>query len=302
MDITSLINGWVHDPAAIEALQAEMPELPTHLYQEMDDVKEVFLFDASLTLDGAYKPTHHQTKNDCTSHGVGGGIDEAQLNLLLDASNDFVYAEACTEDIYGGAVVNIGRSRGDNGAVVAYAIRYCNTIGYLPRGRYTLADGKVFDCRKYNGDLAAQLSNTGISKQLLDLPRRKIATAIPVRSAKDAVALLKKRVPLVNGSSRGFRLQRDAQGFCAPSGVWRHCVYFNGFIDGPRPGFNYQQSWGPLMPQGNERIKTPSGREILLPKGNFLVDWDVFDKMCQAGETWGIILPAGYDKIMYRAA
>jgi len=296
--IDHLINGWVHDPAAIEALQSEMPELPTHLYSEGTEIEEMFLFEAAKTLDGEYKSTHHQTKNDCTSHGVGGGIDEAQMNLLLES--DFVFAEACTEDIYGGAVVNIGRSRGDNGAVVAYALRYCNTIGYLPRGRYTLPSGKVFDCRKYNGDLAASLSNTGISQELLNLPRRKIATAIPVRSAADAVALLKKRVPIVNGSNRGFTLQRDAQGFCAPKGVWRHCVYFNGFIAGRRPGFNYQQSWGPMVPQGNEKVKTPSGREILLPKGNFLVDWDVFDKMCQTGETWGIVLPAGYDKVMYR--
>lgn len=291
------VNGWVPNQDAYDNLASECPialgEVP---YGE--DIEEICLFDAATQLDGVYYPTHHQLANSCTSHGIGGAIDQAQLNELAYDGGDFLFEEAATEAIYGGAIVNVGRSRGDNGAVVAYGLRWCQG-GYLTRGLYK-ADGREYNLRKYSKENDLYFCMKGVSQELSQFATRKIAPPIPVKSFDEAVKLFKRRVPIVNGSNRGFTLNRDTEGFCKAQGNWAHCVYFAGFILGRRPGAFYQQSWGPGMPRGNSKIKLPSGREITLPEGCFLVDADVFERdMCIRGESMGVTLESGMKRLMY---
>lgn len=295
------VNGWIPDQKSYDELAAECPfRVGDLMASDGDDLSEVLLFDSELQVDGKYRKTHWQKRNSCTSHGIGGAIDQAQYVELAYNNADFMYEEAATEVIYGGAVVNVGRSRGDDGAVVSYGLRFCQQ-GYAVRGVYK-ADGKTINLREYSADNDLYFCTKGVSQEMLKYCDRKIGTLIPIQSVEDAVKCLKKRIPIVNGSNQGFSSARDKQGFCTPRGSWAHCTFWNGFIDGKRPGINYQQSWGPNQPTDEGNVVLPSGRELQLPQGNFFVDLDVIGRMIRQGETFGVVLESGMRRLTYGRA
>lgn len=294
------VNGWLPDQKAYDELAAECPfKLSDLMSSDSDDLSEVLLFESELQVDGKYRKTHYQKANSCTSHGIGGGIDQAQYVEISNGA-DFVFEEAATEVIYGGAVVNVGRSRGDNGAVVSYGLRFCQQ-GYAIRGEYKV-DGRTINLREYSKENDLYFCNKGVSSEMLKYCDRKIGTLIPIETVEDAVKCLKKKIPIVAGSSQGFSSTTDKDGFCSARGVWQHCTFWNGVIDGPRPGINYQQSWNGLQPTNTPTVTLPSGREITLPQGNFFVDLDVIRRMLRQGEAFGIVLESGMRRLVYGRA
>lgn len=290
-------NGWIPDQTAYDNLASECPyKLSDLMASDSESDSEVLLFESELKVDGKYRKTHYQKANSCTSHGIGGGIDQAAYVEIANGA-DFMFEEAATEVIYGGAVVNVGRSRGDNGAVVSYGLKFCQQ-GYAIRGEYK-ADGRTFNLRDYTKENDLYFCNKGVSAEMLKFCDRKIGTLIPIESVEDAVKCLKKKIPIVAGSNQGFSSATDAKGFCSPRGNWAHCTFWNGVIDGPRPGINYQQSWNGIQPTNTPTVTLPSGREITLPQGNFFVDLDIIERMIRQGEAFGIVLESGMRRLVY---
>jgi hypothetical protein len=105
---------------------------------------------------------------------------------------------------------------------------------------------------------------------------------------------------IVTGSNQLYSSNRDSQGFCQPQGRGGHCTYYRGVSDNSkRPGIIYQQSWGPDIPsQGEQRVTLPSGRDIILPPGAFLIDAENFDRMHSRsdGEVWAVTSETGFVK------
>lgn len=295
------VNGWIPHQEAYDELAAECPFTVGDLMaSDGDEQDEVLLYDAQMALDGAFRLAHHQTKNSCTSHGISGAIDCSQYVELAYNNADYTFEETASEVIYGGAVVNVGKSRGDNGAVVSYGLRFCQQ-GFAIRGLYKV-DGKTINLREYSGDNDLYFCMKGVSQEMLKYCDRKIGTLIPISSVEDAVKCLKKKIPIVNGSNQGFSSSRDKQGFCSPRGSWAHCTFWNSVIGGKRPGIGYQQSWGPIQPTDEGQVTLPSGRELKLPQGNFFVDLDVIGRMIRQGETFGIVLESGMRRLTYGRA
>jgi hypothetical protein len=298
-------QGYVHDPAAIEAFVAKgggqvMQAVVMQALADSGKGKDYFAFEIERELmGGVVRPPHWQGIGDCVSHGITGAAEDLQW-LQRKKNGRFIFKWLASEGIYGLGRVEIGRGQlgGGDGLVVAWGMEAAMKFGFLPReviGKY--------DLRIYRASLAKQWGRYGLPDEL-----EPIARQFPIKEAhllqgpnfyeqaRDAMA---SGATIVDGSNWLYRDTRDKQGFCLPGQSGGHSVYFRGFVDAPkRPGMAYQQSWGPGIPsQGEQRITLESGREVVLPPGCFLIDAENFDKMHRRdAELWALISEEGFTK------
>lgn len=201
-----------------------------------------------------------------------------------------------SEPLYGGAIVTIMKSRGDNGAYTNAPLRYAETYGFLPRAKYG-----QYDLTVLNPTLVAQFCRSGVPQELLaEQAKHKLLTSVPVHSFEEGSAFLRQGYSIVGGSNQGFSGTRDVDGFCRPSGSWAHCTRFRGRRGGRKPGWGYGQSWGPGMPGGPLSVKLDSGRDLELPEGTFFVDPDTINRMIRQGEFYAVSKIDGFPRLDYK--
>lgn len=282
-------DGWIDDPAAVEAV---MNELPFPVFQDVWNPikgsgkgKKVLLYDFIKQASGGKFPKRKQTIGDCVAQGAAYAVDAVKsVDIILNKEFEEWVAETATEDIYAGSRVQIGkgRIRGD-GSIGAWAARYVNEYGALPRGKY----GNI-DLATYSGSKARSWgrSGAGVPKSLLPKAKQHpILTVSKVTTYEEVRDLICNGYAVTIASSQGFSSRRDSEGFASPKGSWAHQMSILGVDDEyKRPGVLVQNSWG-TWNGGPKRHDQPDG--------SFWVDADEIERrILKKGDSWAF---SGYE-------
>lgn len=248
--------------------------------------------------------------HNCVSHGWARGIQDliyvdlaaAVLDgrLTLDEARKLAL-QVATEPVYALSRVEVGRGRlgRDDGSIGAWAAEAVTKYGILLRRAY----GSL-DLTTYSGQLAKRLGapGAGLPDELEPTARQYAVSRAPLVVTDDeAQAALYNLYPIPICSSQGFTEQRDKYGFCDPRGTWKHCMCGRGIVKARRAGKSIlavpiQQSWGE-NPTGPSTITLDSGREVELPQGVFLCEFDVFvGKILRARDSFAPAGPQGFVK------
>jgi hypothetical protein len=158
--------------------------------------------------------------------------------------------------------------RGD-GSTGALAAKFSTKWGILDKGVY----GK-YDLNKYDIPLTRTWASTGIPDELETfIKQHPISNATLVTTIEEAQKALAQGYGISVCSSQGFNTKRSADGICAPSGSWMHCMNSPGYIYiGNELYFYIENSWGNYMGEGNP---APNNANL----GTFLAKADVFLRM-----------------------
>lgn len=282
VDFTNL-GGWVEDRAAVERVLESLPmplfgAAAPHLFG-LAMPKTTLLYKAFKEVIGSYPAYVAQKIGDCVSMGFGHGVDLLQCVEIAMGGEAEAFEYTSTEAVYGMARVDIGGGRLGNGdgAVGAWAAKAVSTIGTVSR--------KV--AGEYSGERAKSWGRSGVPADIKSQAgAHKVKTVSLVASWEEAKVAIANGYPVTICSDQGFTMNRDANGFCRPSGSWNHCMLLCGFREDEHPGGFIFQSWGP---------DTPSGPLSLDQPGNtFCAETSVVDRMIRQGDSWALSAFDGY--------
>jgi hypothetical protein len=297
----SYTMGWVDEPAQVEAVVSTLPfqsfgETPAGKHTDLDQIPEqVWGWDLYKLATGSQWPVVDQKSvGSCVSFGTANAILYTQCAEVVGGDPEEVLMP-CQEVIYGGSryEVNGGRVpfRGD-GSVGAWAAKFVNQWGVLPRGIYG-----SYDLTTYSETRCRQYGASGVPAELETLAKKNPVQDITlVTSFDDACLALANGMGISVCSNRGFRIRRDSEGFATPSGSWAHCMAFIGYRrTGKRPGLFCVNSWGPNAHTGP--TVTPDA-----PVSGFMVDADVAERMLQAKDSWAFSKFQGFPSKFQKVA
>jgi len=287
--MSSDLGGWIDDPAKVEEI---MNDLPYPVFQDAwtpikgtGKNQVVLLYDIIKKASGGKFPARKQTVGDCVSQGAAYAVDAVKaVDIVLNKELERWVAETATEDIYAGSRVQIGngRIRGD-GSIGAWAARYVNEYGALPRGKY----GNI-DLTTYSGSKARTWGRrgAGVPKTLIPFAKKHpVMTVSQVKTYEEVRDLIANGYAVTIASNQGFSSKRDSEGFAAPKGSWAHQMSILAVDDKyKRPGVLVQNSWG-RWNGGPKRHNQPDG--------SFWVDADEIEyRILERGDSWAFI---GYE-------
>jgi hypothetical protein len=274
--------GWVPSPMEVQLVLGTLPrplfaEAAPHLLAAPAD--DVFLWDACKRVTGGHMPAHDQDGvGCCVGEGFSSAVEYLQgVEIALGGEPEEYCAISC-EAIYALSRVEVGggRIRGD-GSVGAWAAKAVREYGVLPRRAVGGHDLTRFDPYR-----ARDWGRRGLPDELESAARQHpVRTVSLVRTFAEARAALANGYPVTVCSNQGFTMTRDRDGFCAPRGVWNHCMTFIGATGGRRPGLCCLQSWGPNVPDGPIGV---GGH----PDCAFWVDAEVAGRMLGQGDSWAL--------------
>jgi hypothetical protein len=274
-------GGWIHDPLAVSQVAELQPEprfgdtpagmdntpLPDH----------VFLWDAARKVLGHLLPPRSQGSiGTCVSFGTARAVELTMLCEIAAGEHEH-FREVCTEPIYGGSRVEIGKGRlgrGD-GSIGAWAAEFVKSYGIMERAVHG-----SYDLSEYSVELSRKWGNAGIPADIEDLSRLHPIRAITeINSWEEAKRALASGYGISVCSNQGFSMDRDRDGFARPRGRWAHCMALTGYQTGRREGGRLDNSWGPSVHTG------PVGAGDPGPEG-FWADADVIDEMLSQNDSW----------------
>lgn len=284
-------TGWRPDPEAVERVKASLDEpyfgdTAAGKAFLADEDKDVLLTDAAKYVLGDYLPPRDQGDvGSCVSFGTATAIEHLVLVQMARAGQlglppPSEYKDLVQEVIYGGSRVEIGGGaiRGD-GSVTAWAAKFVQQWGVVPRGKYG-----AFDLTRYNTLTCRKFGATGVPAELETEARKSPVKQFTfVRNAAEASKALHQGYPIAVGSGVGFGSRgpwpRDKDGFLRASGSWGHCMAVLGVVNvNGRRGFLWVNSWGAGVHQG------PTGGKNIPASGCFFVDWDTANRMFGEGD------------------
>lgn len=291
MDLSHL-GGWEYRPKDIEAVMQKLP------YPVFSDIwtpikgtgkgKIVVLTDIIEKVTGKFE-TRVQTIGDCVSMGTALGVDIAKaVDIYIKGDFEEWIAETSTEEIYAGGRIIIGRGGigYNDGCVGAWAAKFINQYGALPRGKY----GNV-DTTKYSGERARLWGrpNSGPPTSLIEeCKKHPISITSLVKTAEEARDLIANGYPIAVCSNQGFGNRRDSEGFSNPEGSWAHCMCAVGTRDDGRPGILLQNSWPKSWIAGPKKFNQA--------EGSFWVDFETFERrMLSQSDSWAISGYTGFE-------
>ena len=287
--MNDMLQGWVDDPAKVEEI---MNDLPFPVFQDVwqpikgtGKNKKTLLYDYIRKASGGKFPKRKQTVGDCVAQGAAYAVDAVKsVDIILNKEFEEWVAETATEDIYAGSRIQIGkgRLRGD-GSIGAWAARYVNEYGAVPRGKY----GNI-DLTTYSGSKARSWGRkgAGVPKTLLPIVKKHpILTVSKVTTYEEVRDLISNGYAVTIASSQGFSSRRDSEGFASPKGSWAHQMSILAVDDEyKRPGVLVQNSWGKWN-GGPKRHDQPDG--------SFWVDAEEIEKrILKKGDSWAF---SGYE-------
>lgn len=287
--------GWNNDPAArdqeiakcgIMSLDQAAPKL--HNFQASQDV---LFWEIEQKIFGEVLQTQllntAQAIGDCVSWGEAQTVqDTILINLLaLGGSKADWPGEVATEPIYGGSRCEIGGWWGQtsDGSIGLYAARWTKEYGIIVRKSY----GSI-DLTTYSGQRAKTYGAKGCPDELEPIakqhPITDYALCTSYEHVRDALCGLK---PVANASDAGFSMKRGPNGFCRRTGTWMHEMMYRGhcIVKGNQPAVVQKNSWADYLGSDNNRVTLESGREIILPKGHFLVYPEDVTYQAKQGDT-----------------
>jgi intein/homing endonuclease len=226
--------------------------------------------------------------SNCVSQGAAYAVDAVKaVDIYIKKDFESWVAETATEDIYAGSRIQIGGGRiNGDGSVGAWAAKYINQYGALPRKKY----GKV-DLTTYSGDRARSWGRRGKGAPSSIV---KIAKEHPIEVVSRVDTYEQCRDLITNGyavtiaSMQGFSSLRDSEGFAKPKGNWAHQMCILGVDDAyKRPGVLVQNSWG-AWNGGPKRLNQPTG--------SFWVDADEIEKrILRQKDSWAFSSYVGFE-------
>lgn len=268
-------QGWLYDEAAVSA-HIEKHKVPAFGSTPAGRAAlagdgDVYLWDAAKKVTGAVLPARDQGQvGSCTSFGTASAVEHL-LCVQIASGRGGTYRDLAQEVIYAGSRVEVGKGQitGD-GSTGAWVVEFVTKWGVVPRGRHL--NGK-YDLTKYDEARCRAWGRTGVPDDLEPVAKESPVKGYSlVTTFAEADKAIRQGYPVVVCSGQGFRMQRDADGFCAPSGVWYHCMTFVGARGGKRPGLFCLNSWGPNAHTGP---RFPADA----PAAGFWVDAKVGDRM-----------------------
>lgn len=280
------LQGWVDDQAQVEEVMKQLPfPVFNDVWTPIKDTgkgKIILLYDIIRAVAGTF-PMRKQTVGDCVSQGAAYAVDAVKsVDIYLNKEFEEWVAETATEDIYGGSRVQIGGGRiGGDGSVGAWAAKYVNQYGALPRQKY----GNI-DLTTYSGNYARTLGRNGVPKELLEIAKQHpIQTVSLVKTYEEVRDLISNGYAVTIASMQGFSSKRDSEGFAKPQGTWAHQMSILGVDDSyKRPGVLVQNSWG-IWNGGPKRHNQPDG--------SFWVDAQVLEQnILSKNDSWAF---SGYE-------
>jgi hypothetical protein len=249
-----------------------------HLFGAPPPTGPVLLYKAWTDVLGVYPDYPSQQIGDCVSFGHGHGHDLLQC-VEISLGSTVQYRETDTEFLYGAAREVAGILDSGDGCYGAAAVKAMTTVGMVSR-EMTAPDGV------YSGDRAKAWGATGPPRALeLRAASYKLGEAALVSTWDELVAAITNGYPVTICTDAGFVLTRDADGFCAESGVWGHCMLISA-VRFDRPGALILQSWGPDEPTGPTVLDQPSW--------SFWAEQSVIESILDEGDSWALSRSPGF--------
>jgi hypothetical protein len=274
--------GWIDNPPAVEQVLSMLPQplfqdSGAELIRDVQDDKPVLLYKfVRLCNNGKDAPAGPQKIGDCVSFGWAALVNYIEATQIALGQNA-AFEEICTEAMYALARVEVGGQKGSyqDGAVGAWAAKAVVDFGTISRVQ-KLPDGTSLGA--YDPKRAKDWGARGLPDNLEPTAKtRTVKTVSMVKSFDEAKAAIINGYGIAVCSNRGFTMTRDKQGFCKPSGVWNHCMFFCGYRP-DRPGLCCAQSWGPETPSGPLDLEQPAN--------TFWVDAEVADGMLRQRDSF----------------
>ena len=284
--------GYVPDPAGAEAFVASLPH-PTlasagpGLTSRNEDV---MLYPALLACSPTWRRGSQGNVGSCVGWGSSLAVDFlAACDIHWRKEPESWNGRTIEASLYGfsrvearGQKSNTGGD-GSTGFHAAKAIRDFGSLHYGVDygGTIIREEGKQARDREWG--------RSGVPDVLEPFAkeRRCAETTLAVDFAQ-AAAAISNGYPVVVCSGQGFSMSRDADGFCAPGGVWWHCMCFAGVRFGKRPGLLCFNSWGDSNTTGKHY---PVDMPEAVRNCSFWVDADVATKMLAGKDSY---VYAGY--------
>lgn len=279
--------GWLDDPEAVIEIVSTLPHpifSATPAGEAAEEPDHVYGWKLYERVTGKPWPSDSQgSVGSCVSWGAVNAITYTMCSEIL-AGQAEEYRPLAQEAIYALSRVEIGkrRIRGD-GSVGAWAAQAVRDYGVLARGVY----GSI-DLTQYSAQRCKDWGWSGLPDELEPVAKKTpIKEFSLVRTAQDCRRALASGYGVSVCSNQGFRLVRDAQGFCAPRGTWAHCMAVIGYQKGVRPGFFIMNSWGSSVYSGP--VGVGDG-----PAGGFWCEEHVLERMLSQGDSYAFADLAGF--------
>lgn len=303
-------TGWVNNPFEVKAVTdawaargmgVNFRDVAPRLMAAGNDETAVFFWDAEELVLGHRLDTWNQRQvGSC----VGFGSTRAAQDLMLweiasGEPDEWPGAELCPEATYGGSRVEIGggRLRGD-GSVGAWAADFFTRFGATLRGVY----GNL-DLRQYSEYTCRRLGASGLPSDVEAAARaHPVRAAAKVTTKEDVWAAVGGGKPVMICSDRGFSTRMDADGFCAPSGEWNHCMGVRARFVHPNRGRSavIGNSWADYMNTGPRQVdyvaESGTVKKFTMPPGAFAVTWDVLDYIARQGDSFALAGLTGWQR------
>lgn len=283
--------GWVPNPDAVAAFVATLPwesfagALDGGLYGDDTDAL-LYRAMSQLTGEQRLKSRNQGNVGSCVGNGTASAGDiTTACEIVIKKEPEKWVARQAADAAYGMSrqIVNqLGRWDGSNGSWAAKAIMEWGTLHEVPYSGVDLSSYSAQRCKEWasKGVPAALREEAG---------KHKMGTAAQVKNAEEAKAALQNGYGLNVCSNQGFSAKRDSDGFMKASGSWAHSMAVIGYRGGNRRGFLIWQSWGDNWGSG------PVWPEDM-PQASFWAEWDTFDRMCRAGDTFAYSNYSGFPR------
>lgn len=286
--------GYVPDPAGADAFVASLPH-PTLATAApcfaADEHREVMLYPALLKCLPGWRRGSQGNVGSCVGWGASLAVDlVAACDVVYRGEAEAVRGRTVESSLYGFSRVesrSLKQNNGGDGSTGFHAAKAIRDFGALHYGVdyggtvIREADDKQARDRAWG--------RYGVPNELEPFAKqRRCNETTLATSFKEAAAAIQNGYPVVVCSGQGFEMVRDAEGFCAPSGTWWHCMCLGGVRWGKRPGLLCFNSWGDSNTRGKHY---PHDIPTVVANCSFFIDADVIDRMLAGRDSY---VYAGY--------
>lgn len=288
-------TGWVDDPVAVEEVVSslnyhDLSETPIGEtpIESLPKTVQLWKFAEKVLKEPHLKVENQSNLGSCVGFGTCRAIEYTNLVEIANGESEtFKYLSRAITYAGSRCEVNGGKSpfRGD-GSVGAWAAKFSTLWGCLDQGVY-----EGYNLAEYNIPLIRQWAATGIPDKLEPyVKEHPVRETTLVLKVEDAMRALANGYSLSICSSQGFNTKRSADGICAPSGTWHHCMNVSGYHHIKDVLYFYiENSWGNYLGTGN----VPDGKPN---NGTFLCKSDTFQKMLNQRDTFAYAGLTGFEK------
>lgn len=261
--------------------------------------KDVFFWEAEEKVLGRILPSWDQSSiGSCVSHGTGRSVQDLLLiEIVLGQAEEWPGYEVSREAIYGGSRCEVGGWWNDysDGSIGAYAAKWISQWGILLAKNYTEVG---IDLTGYDVQRCKQYGAKGVPDKLEPIAKEHPVEVTLVKTVEQARDLLVNGYPINICGTLGRSMKRQPGGWCRVEGGWNHSQELRGacVVKGNKPAIVYQNSWGDYLGDTNNRVTLESGREIVLPQGCYLSDYESIQRELNQEDTFAHSNAKGWPK------